>query len=139
MVVSVLGAKGFLWSMMVAGPNSNKLFFFLFIAHFFNFAAVCLTAGTICAESVPVKLMATATGLVSGVGEIFGGAAAPALAGFVAKQYGIQYILHLAMGTSMVGLRRFTLHQCRQATKKPPETLTTRKSCDVVACAYRTR
>ena len=104
MVVSVLGAMGFLYLMMQAGPNPGQLFLYLFMAHFFNFAAICLTVGPISAESVPVRLMATATGLVVGVGELFGGAAMPAIAGFVAKTYGIQYILHLAMGALLVGL-----------------------------------
>lgn len=104
MIISVLGAMGFLWLMMDAGPNPGKLFFYLFMAHFFNFAAICLTVGPISAESVPVRLMATASGLVVGVGELFGGAVMPALAGFVAQNYGIQYILHLAMGALMIGL-----------------------------------
>lgn len=104
MIISALGAMGFLWLMMGAGPNPGKLFAYLFMAHFFNFAAICLTVGPISAESVPVKLMATASGLVIGVGEMFGGAAAPALAGFVAKNYGIQYIMHLAMGGILIGL-----------------------------------
>ena len=103
-VIAVIGAMGFLWLMMGAGPNPGRLFFYLFMCHFCNFAAICLTVGPITAESVPVKLMATATGLIVGVGELFGGAAAPALAGFVAKHYGIQYILHLAMVGLFLGL-----------------------------------
>jgi predicted MFS family arabinose efflux permease len=104
MIISVLGAIGFLWLMMESGPNPGQLFLHLFMTAFFNFALICLTVGPISAESVPVKLMATASGLVIGVGELFGGAAAPALAGFVAKTYGIQYILYLAMGGLLIGL-----------------------------------
>lgn len=103
-VMSVLGAMLFLWLLMGAGPNPGKLFFFLFMCHFCNFSAICLTIGPITAESVPVKLMATATGFIVGTGELFGGAVAPALAGFVAKHYGIEYILHLALGGLLIGL-----------------------------------
>lgn len=56
------------------------------------------------AEAVPAKLMATATGLVIGVGEIFGGGFAPIIAGFVAEHYGIQYMLQLAIGGLVIGL-----------------------------------
>lgn len=48
--------------------------------------------------------MATATGLVIGVGEIFGGGFAPIIAGFVAEHYGIQYMLQLAIGGLVIGL-----------------------------------
>lgn len=104
MIISVLGALGFLWLMKEAGPNPGKLFFYLFMTHFFNFAAICLTVGPISAESVPARLMATASGVVVGIGELFGGAAMPALAGFVAKYYGIQHIVDLAMGGLVIGL-----------------------------------
>ena len=44
----------------------------------------------------------TASGIVIGTGEIFGGGVAPVIAGYVAQHYGIQYILHLA--AMVVGL-----------------------------------
>jgi fucose permease len=48
--------------------------------------------------------MAAASGLVICTGEIFGGGIAPIIAGFVAQNFGIQYILHLAVGGLVVGL-----------------------------------
>ena len=48
--------------------------------------------------------MSTASGIVIGTGEIFGGGIAPVIAGFVAKTYGIQYIMHLAAIALVVGL-----------------------------------
>lgn len=104
MIACALGALGFLLLMMQAGANPGALFGYLFMAHFCNFAVICLSVGPISAESVPAKLMATASGLAIGVGEIFGGAAAPALAGYVAQHYGIEYIMHLALGGIVVGL-----------------------------------
>jgi fucose permease len=48
--------------------------------------------------------MSTASGIVIGAGEIFGGGVAPAIAGYVAKNFGIQYIMHLAAVSLAVGL-----------------------------------
>ena len=45
-----------------------------------------------------------ASGIVIGTGEIFGGGIAPVIAGYVAKNYGIQYIMHLAAIALAVGL-----------------------------------
>lgn len=104
MILSVLGAIGFLWLLMQSGPDPVWLFGVLFMTHFFNFSAICLTVGPISAESVPARLMATATGIVIGVGELFGGGAMPAIAGYVAKNFGIQYIMHLALGALSIGL-----------------------------------
>ena len=69
----------------------------LFAVQFFNFANIALTVGPISTESVPVKLMATASGVVIGVGEIFCGGIAPVLAGHVAGWFGIEYTLYLAI------------------------------------------
>lgn len=63
-----------------------------------------LIAGTITVESVPRPLMATAVGTVIGVAEIFGGGVAPAIAGYLAQNYGIQYTLYLALGGLVVAL-----------------------------------
>ena len=49
------------------------LFAFLFLVHFFNNALIALTVGPLCSEAVPTTLMATASGLVIAVGELFGG------------------------------------------------------------------
>lgn len=104
MIGSVIGAMVFLWLLMQSGADPARLFVVLFMTHFFNFSAICLTVGPISAESVPAKLMATATGIVIGTGELFGGGAMPAIAGYVAKNHGIEYIMHLALGGLAVGL-----------------------------------
>ena len=62
------------------------------------------TVGPISAESVPAKLMSTASGIVVGTGAIFGGGVAPVIAGYVAQHDGIQHILRLAADAFVVGL-----------------------------------
>ncbi len=104
MIFSVLGAMAFLTMLIIAPVEPTELFGLLFMVHFFNFGCICLTVGPISAESVPAKLMSTASGIVIAVGEFVGGAAAPALAGFIAKNFGIQYIMHLALGGLCIGL-----------------------------------
>ena len=104
MIVSVLGAGVGLVVLMNTGADSTRLFVSLAATLFFIFSMICLTVGPISAESVPAKLMSTASGVVIGTGEIFGGGIAPIIAGYVAKHFGIQYILHLAAGALVIGL-----------------------------------
>ena len=85
------------------GGNVELLFTFLFLTHFFNFALITLTVGPISTESVPVAHMATASGLIICVGELFGGGVAPVLAGAIAKHFGIEHILSLATGALVAG------------------------------------
>ena len=103
MLISVLGAIAFLVLLISAEPERHKLFGYLFMVHFFNFGCICLTVGPISSESVPARLMSTASGVVIAVGELVGGAGAPALAGYIAKNFGIQYILYLALGGLAIG------------------------------------
>jgi MFS family permease len=103
MILSVVGAFAFLALLTRCDANPVKLFACLFMTLFFIFALITLTVGPISAESVPARLMTTASGLVVGVGEVFGGGIAPALAGYVAKHYGIEHAMYLALGALVVG------------------------------------
>jgi len=76
---------------------------FLFAANFCNFGILTLTAGPLSAESVPASLMASASGLVVGVGEIFGGGIAPILVGFCVSVWGIDNIFFIAMAALCIG------------------------------------
>ena len=67
--------------------------------HLFNNGLITLTVGPICTETVPVGLMATASGVVIAIGEFFGGGLAPILAGQMAERFGIQNILWLPQAT----------------------------------------
>ncbi|RUT42401.1 MFS transporter [Pseudomonas sp. PAMC 29040] len=93
-----------LWLLIHTGPEPLKLFLLLFAITFFNFSLICMNIGPITSEAVPAHLVSTATGLVVGIGEVFGGGIAPALAGFIAQNYGIQNTLYLAMGGVIAGL-----------------------------------
>jgi MFS family permease len=103
MVISVIGAGIGLYFLMHAGAAPFALFVSLAATLFFIFSMICLTVGPISAESVPATLMSTASGIVIGTGEIFGGGIAPVIAGYVAQHYGIQYIMHLAAIALAVG------------------------------------
>jgi MFS family permease len=103
MLISTAGAALSLLAFMKVGPSPVILFSLLLLTHFFNFSLITLTVGPLSAESVPTKLMASASGLVVCTGELFGGGVAPIIAGFVAENFGIQYILHLAVAGLCVG------------------------------------
>lgn len=103
MVLSVIGCAIFLTLLSRTGANPTQLFIYLMMTLLFVFSMITLTVGPLSAESVPATLMTTASGLVVGVGEIFGGGVAPAIAGYVAKHYGIQYILVLGFIALAVG------------------------------------
>ena len=77
------------------GPAIGPLFLALFLVHFFNNALITLTAGPICSDTVPATPMATASGVVIAVDEIFGGGIAPIVAGQVAERLGIDQLLSL--------------------------------------------
>lgn len=103
MLISTAAGFASLLVFMVIGAQPGLLFLALFAAHFFNFACLTLTVGPLSAESVPVKLMATATGVAIAVGELFGGGVAPVLAGYVAEHFGIRHILDLAAAAMAAG------------------------------------
>jgi len=86
------------------GAEPVQLFILLFLAMFFNFGVVCMIVGPMTSESVPAALTSTATGLVVGIGEVFGGGVAPAIAGYIALHYGIEYTLYLSLGGAVAGL-----------------------------------
>jgi fucose permease len=73
------------------------------MVHFFNNALITLTVGPLCSETVPAALMATASGLVIAVGELFGGGIAPVIVGQVAERIGIGRILWLPILMMAIG------------------------------------
>ncbi|CAH2404128.1 MFS transporter [Mesorhizobium escarrei] len=104
MLLSALLAFAAFWTFLEAGANTTVLFLSLMVAMGCLYALLTLTVGPITAESVPAKLMATGTGMVIGIGEIFGGGLAPALAGYIAKNFGIEHAVTMplwALGASV--------------------------------------
>lgn len=104
MVFSFVTAGLCLWMLTQTGAEPTSLFGLLFVACGCVMSMTCLTVGPLTTEAVPPALMSSATGLVVGVGEVFGGGIAPAMAGYVAQNMGIQYTLYLALGGLVVGL-----------------------------------
>jgi predicted MFS family arabinose efflux permease len=80
------------------GANPVLLFAELFFTSFFCLGIVALLTGPIATESAPAGLISSAIGVVVGVGEVFGGGVAPAVAGYIAQHFGIAAILWLALG-----------------------------------------
>lgn len=112
MTISSLGGAAALAVFTQLGPNIGLLFAVLFMALFFTFGCLNLTVGPLSAESVPARLMSTATGVAICVGELFGGGVAPIVAGVVAERAGIHAILYLALGAMLVGfVASFFLHE----------------------------
>jgi MFS family permease len=105
--VLILSAAGAVLSLALlanTGAQVGPLFALLFLVHFFNNALITLTVGPLCSEAVPVSLMATASGVVIAVGELFGGGVAPVLVGHLAQRFGIDHILKLPIAMLGVGM-----------------------------------
>ena len=103
MLISVAGAFVALWIFMRTGAQPMTLFACLLVALGCLYALLTLTVGPITAEAVPATLMSTASGLIIGIGEVFGGGLAPALAGYLAKHFGIQHAVVLPLCALAVG------------------------------------
>lgn len=125
MLVAALGAGLSLVVLSSLGPNVAALFMALFAVHFFNNAAITLTVGPLCSESVPPALMATASGVVIAVGELFGGGIAPMVAGQVAEHFGISHLLWLPIKAMALGfLLCLALRETRPIASPPGIPLT---------------
>ncbi|MER6992590.1 MFS transporter [Saccharopolyspora hirsuta] len=61
-----------------------------------------LFMATIPAETVPGRALATALGLVMGIGELCGGFLAPMLAGWASDEWGLQAAMFIAVGGAVV-------------------------------------
>ncbi len=104
MFISVIGAILFIWTLSRAEANPPVLFGLLFIASSFMVTLSTITVGPLCAESVPPALMSTASGLVIGVAEIFGGGVSPVIAGYSAQHFGIETIFTISLVGLLIGL-----------------------------------
>lgn len=103
-LVSYVLAAIFTYLFAQADASSlSTLFWLLFFAALFNFSALAILAGPVAAEAAPVGMVASVAGLVIGAGEIFGGGVAPAIAGRIAQNTGIENIFTFAIGGLIVG------------------------------------
>ncbi len=88
----------------ITGGQPTTLFILLFLVGFCCMGLLALFTGPVATEAVNPILIASAIGLVSGTGEIFGGGVAPTVGGWIAEHYGIQHVLDLAMAGLVCGV-----------------------------------
>ena len=91
------------WLFMRTGAEPLQLAVLMFAATFF-FSGSLAMVHSITADNVPAPHISTATGFIVGIGEIVGGALAPAIAGGLAKAFGIPVILPFTLGCLALGL-----------------------------------
>jgi MFS family permease len=103
MLLAVVAAVVGLFVLAHTGPNVAALFGLVALVSGLVLSLMALTIGPVSAEAVTANLVSTATGLVVGVGEIFGGGVAPFLAGFGAKHFGIGSALYIPIGALCCG------------------------------------
>lgn len=103
-IVALVMALAALWTLQRIGAEPVRLFWVLFAIGSMTAGAVVTIVGPLTGGSVPKSLAATATGIVVGVGEVIGGAAAPVIAGHVAQRFGLETILSLSWIAIAAGL-----------------------------------
>jgi MFS family permease len=84
-----------MWFFMMAPDQPIRLFLLLATVS----SVVYINNGPLTMESVPAPIASTAVGLVVGIGEIIGGGIAPALAGYIAQNFGIQHVFNIALAS----------------------------------------
>ena len=117
-LIAAAGVAVFIVAFMNASGALIMLFILLFAKNYFTFPLIGLTVGPAIGEAVPASQRASAVGLASMAGEIFGAGLAPILVGYMAEQYGLRAIFILPLVA--VGLGFFA---CCFLTKTAPQTL----------------
>jgi len=103
-IIGFLAAAVSVYWFSQIGADTTLLFVALFITSFFCLGNVALITGPIATESAPAGLVAASIGIVVGAGEIFGGGVAPAIAGFVANNFGLPSVLTVALTGVSIGV-----------------------------------
>ena len=102
-ILGFVGGAAFTYFFIVLGAQPTFLFAALFGATACSFGVLSLLTGPVASESAPPGMVSTASGVIIGVGEIFGGGLALLVAGYIIAAFGIQYMLYLALGGLMLG------------------------------------
>jgi len=103
MLLSAAGVFLSLWIFLRTGAAPVPLFVCLMVAMGCLYSLITLTVGPVAAEAVPAQLMSTASGMIIGIGEVFGGGVAPAYAGYLTKHFGIEYAVTMPLWTICAG------------------------------------
>lgn len=108
-----------LWQLARTGAQPMALFALVLVNAFFAGGAIAVTMGPMTSASVPDRLASSATGLVIGCGEIFGGALAPFVAGMLVQQVGIDKLPLFAGAVTGVGflVSLFFMKEPQRATQ----------------------
>ena len=86
------------------GADPTKLFALLFGISMCSIGLLSLLSGPIATEAAPAGLVASTIGLISGIGEMFGGGVAPAIAGYIAQNFGLPHVFDFALGGLALGV-----------------------------------
>lgn len=102
--IGFAGGALFLIAFMRASPHVMTLFALLFLCTAFSFGLLSLLTGPVAAEAAPPGMISTASGLIIGSGEIFGGGLALVVAGLIINSFGIGAMLYLALFGMIAGV-----------------------------------
>lgn len=103
-IIAFIGAAISTWECFHVSAGIPMLFLWLGIVWFFGLGLTSILTGPVATEAVPPALTSSAIGMVSGIGEIFGGGIAPVVAGFVAQRFGIEHIFWIPMVGLSIGI-----------------------------------
>ena len=98
----VFSALAALSPLAIIGIDDPVLLFGVLVLTYTGLGCFTLFMATIPAETVPRGVMATALGLIMGVGEIVGGFVAPALAGRLSDSFGLDASMLVSSGAAVV-------------------------------------
>lgn len=103
-IVAFVASLFCVWLFTTIGAQPLQLFLSLGLIAFFSIGLIALVTGPIATEAVPAQATSSAIGFVSGVGEIFGGAVAPFIAGMVASNLGIEKVFWVPAAGLTLGI-----------------------------------
>jgi len=104
MTVALAVAAVALWLLPTLGVDPTVLAGLLFVTAFMTTGTIAINIGPLTHGAVPQGIVTTATGIVIGIGEIFGGTLAPALTGALAQRAGISVVPWIAFGATGLAL-----------------------------------
>ena len=104
MALALVAALAALWVLPSLTAAPVALASVLFVAAFTITGALAINIGPLTHAAVPAAIVTTATGIVVGVGEIVGGALAPAIAGALAQRAGITIVPWIATCATALAL-----------------------------------
>lgn len=81
---------------------SSMILGVLMVLTYTGLGCFTLFMATIPAETVPREVMATALGMIMGVGELIGGFVAPTVAGFAADRFGLSIVMWISCGGALL-------------------------------------